>query len=409
MTRRQIHRLPGMRDVTAHTYERMSQAMGELRTHFGSSGYEVIETPLLEETELFVRKSGGELTNRLYTFTDPGGHRVSLRPEFTSSVIRRFIQEQNSLSVPVRWQYGGPVFRYEGVEGETYRQFTQVGAELVGAAEVEADAEIIYLAWSGLQEVGLRDCRLRIGHLGLLHSLLSAHNLSEPAKLFIISNVQDLKRGRTNVSALRQRAEDVGLLRVGFDQSIGTALDGISLEAAQEFIQSALKDSMPAPVGQRTTEQIVARLLRKVRIADDPDVFEEALTLISLLAQLEGPPQFVLDEARSVALERGMKSGSFDELDKLVNALASRGVSEDGIALDLGLAMGIAYYTGVVFELHSLPTKRASLGGGGRYDSLVKALGGEEDVPALGFAYNMDEVLGALEDVNATRSEASVS
>ena len=398
-----------MRDVTAHTYERMSQAMGELRTHFGSSGYEVIETPLLEETELFVRKSGGELTNRLYTFTDPGGHRVSLRPEFTSSVIRRFIQEQNSLSVPVRWQYGGPVFRYEGVEGETYRQFTQVGAELVGAAGVEADSEIIYLAWSGLREVGLRDCRLRIGHLGLLHSLLSAHNLSEPAKLFIIGNVQDLKRGRTDVSALRQRAEDVGLLRVGFDHAIGAALDGISLEAAQEFIQSALKDSMPAPVGQRTTEQIVARLLRKVRIADDPGVFEEALTLISLLAQLEGPPQFVLDEARSVALEKGMKSDSFDELNKLVNALVSRGVSEYDIALDLGLAMGIAYYTGVVFELHASSTERASLGGGGRYDSLVKALGGEEDVPALGFAYNMDEVLGALEDANATRSEASVS
>ena len=383
--------------------------MEELRAHFGNSGYEVIETPLLEETELFVRKSGGELTNRLYTFTDPGGHRVSLRPEFTSSVIRRFIQEQNSLGVPVRWQYGGPVFRYEGVEGETYRQFTQVGAELVGAAGVEADAEIIYLAWSGLREVGLSDCRLRIGHLGLLHSLLSAHNLSEPAKLFIIGNVQDLKRGRTDVDTLRQRAEDVGLLRVGFDQSIGMALDGISLEAAQEFIQSALKDSMPAPTGQRTTEQIVARLLRKVRIADDPGVFEEALTLISLLAQLHGPPESVLRKARRVALERGMESDSFDELDKLVNALVSRGVPEDNLTLDLGLARGIAYYTGVIFELYASSTKGASLGGGGRYDSLVKALGSEEDAPALGFAYNMDEVLGALEDANATRSEASVS
>ena len=55
-----------MRDVTAHTYERMSQAMEKLRTHFANSEYEVIDAPLLEETELFVRKSGGELTNRLY-------------------------------------------------------------------------------------------------------------------------------------------------------------------------------------------------------------------------------------------------------------------------------------------------------------------------------------------------------
>ncbi len=396
MTRRQIQRLSGMRDVTAHTYERMSQAMEKLRTHFGNSEYEVIDAPLLEETELFVRKSGGELTNRLYTFTDPGGHRVSLRPEFTSSVIRHFNQEQDSLSLPVRWQYGGPVFRYEGVEGGGYRQFTQVGAELVGAAGVEADTEIIYLAWSGLHEIGLRECRLRIGHLGPLHSLLSAHNLSEPAKLFIIGNVQDLKRGRTDVGTLKQRAEDVGLLRAGFDQSVGMALDGISMEAAQEFIQSALKDSMPAPIGQRTGEQIVARLLRKVRIADDPSVFEEVLTLISMLAQLDGSPESVLREARRVVIEKGMKSDFFNELDKLTNALVSRGISEDNLTLDLGLARGIAYYTGVIFELYASSEKGASLGGGGRYDSLVKALGGEDDVPALGFAYNMDEVLGAL-------------
>ncbi|MCH8108703.1 MAG: ATP phosphoribosyltransferase regulatory subunit, partial [Chloroflexi bacterium] len=223
------------------------------------------------------------------------------------------------------------------------------------------------------------------------------HNLSEPAKLFIIGNVQDLKHGRTDVGTLRQRAEDVGLLRVGFDQSIGSALDGISMEAAQEFIQGALKDSMPAPIGQRTGEQIVARLLRKVRIADDPRVFEEALTLISMLAQLDGSPESVLGEARRIALERGMKSDSFDELDKLINALVSRGVSEDSLTLDLGLVRGIAYYTGVIFELHVSSAKGASLGGGGRYDSLVKALGGEDDVPALGFAYNMDEVLSALD------------
>ena len=93
----------------------------------------------------------------------------------------------------------------------------------------------------------------------------------------------------------------------------------------------------------------------------------------------------------------------------MVNALVSCGVCEARISLDLVLVRGIAYYTGVIFELNASSTKGTSLGGGGRYDSLVKALGSDEDVPALGFAYNMDEVLGALEDANATRSEASVS
>ena len=92
LARRRINRLPGVRDVTGSDYHRLTRATDTLRVHLSDAGYQVIDTPLLEETELFIRKSGGALTGRLYTFTDPGGNKVSLRPEFTSSVIRYFIQ-----------------------------------------------------------------------------------------------------------------------------------------------------------------------------------------------------------------------------------------------------------------------------------------------------------------------------
>ena len=72
-----------MRDSDPSTHGRILDAAKAVSACFASAGYEMIDTPLLEETELFVRKSGGELTSRLYSFTDPGGNRVSLRPEFT--------------------------------------------------------------------------------------------------------------------------------------------------------------------------------------------------------------------------------------------------------------------------------------------------------------------------------------
>ena len=407
MIKRRIQRLPGMRDFTAHDYERIRGAVETLTANLMESEYRAIDTPLLEETDLFVRKSGGELTSRLYTFTDPGGHNVSLRPEFTSSVIRHFIQERESLNLPVRWQYSGPVFRYEPGEIGGYRQFTQVGAELIGTAGIEADAEIIRLALEGLVRIGVQGSQMRIGHLGVLHELLGSFGLSEPAKLFIMGNVQALKGGAIDAAALKEQAVEVGL--VGAVLDLGTGTDGAELseEEAQGLIESVLKDSPPTSLGRRTTQQIAARLLRKVRDADDPSTFEQATATISQLAQLEGAYEAVLEEAKQIVSERGLKSDSLEELESLFDSLMEGKTQEAELVLDLGLARGFAYYTGVIFEMASSSrTQAVSLGGGGRYDGLVKALGDEEDVPALGFAYNLEPLIDTLSGGNPARSQA---
>ena len=196
-----------MRDVTAAQRDRMNGLASATAAYFEQQGYQAVHTPLLEQTELFVRKSGGDLVNSLYTFQDPGGNTVSLRPEFTSSVIRHYVEVADTLRGPVRWQYGGPVFRYESDGGEgSLREFTQLGAELVGASGVEADAEIIHLAWSGLARAGLTRCTLRIGHLGAVNALLAEHDLSDAAKLFIVGNLRPLKEGETDVEELKRRA-----------------------------------------------------------------------------------------------------------------------------------------------------------------------------------------------------------
>ena len=128
-----VQRLPGMRDAAGSEYGAIQAAAAAFETFAAARGYGMLDTPLLEQTELFVRKSGGELTTQLYSFVDPGGNRVSLRPEFTSSVIRHYAEQPHPLAQPVRWQYRGPVFRHDGA----FRQFTQAGAELIGSSGVE--------------------------------------------------------------------------------------------------------------------------------------------------------------------------------------------------------------------------------------------------------------------------------
>ena len=386
-----------MRDSDPPTYGRILDAAKAVSACFASAGYEMIDTPLLEETELFVRKSGGELTSRLYSFTDPGGNRVSLRPEFTSSVIRFFVQQQASLSVPARLQYSGPVFRYEPGSGEGFRQFTQVGVELVGAGGVDADAEIISLAWEGLDQAGLEHRLVRIGHLGVLRSVLDSHGLSEPASQFIISNIQALKSGGEGFPDLMAKAERAGLLGTSLDYAGDAGAHEGDQQASQTLIEDVLRESMPAPVGRRTTEQIVARLLRKLHQTDDLSSFEDALDLAAQLVRIEGPPAKVVDEARRMSARRGVETDTFDELGSLVGLIEAGGVPQAQVVLDLGLARGLGYYTGVIFEVvHLGDNGDTSLGGGGRYDDLVRALGGDEDTPAMGFAYNLEQVVEVM-------------
>ena len=389
----QVSPLAGMRDLTGRDYESLTRAAADFAGVMSRNGYALMDTPLLERTELFVRKSGGEMTSQLYTFVDPGGHRVSLRPEFTSSVIRHFIaREAESDGAPVRLQYGGPVFRYSHGANGSLRQFTQVGAELIGGSGVEADVEVLSLAFQALTGMGLTHFRIRIGHVGVVHDLLSGYGLSETAKRFAIGSLQPLKLGSTDVARLMEHAKELGLLGAVIDGPTDEGLSQRDGEATRGFIQGVLTGAMSGPIGRRTSEQIVERLMRKVREANDPDKLRAALELVSGLARVAGSPFEALEEARGVAASHGLKSNSFDPLDELSRALIGRGVNNKRLTVDFGLAMGLGYYTGLIFELTA--NDGASLGSGGRYDGLVKAFGGD-DTRALGFAFTLEEVVSA--------------
>ena len=383
-----------MRDVSACALERLSRSAETLFRFFGQHGYQMINTPLLEETELFVRKSGGELTSRLHTFVDPGGRVISLRPEFTPSVIRHYIEHGGAQGEASRWQYCGPVLRYEDEAPTSYRQFTQAGAELVGASGVEADAEVLWLAWSGLAEVGVEGHRLRVGHVGVLHDLIRSYGLSEAAKLFIISNVQALKARGTDAASLVEQARAIGLLP-GDDEAAIVTPAAVEGDAARGLLQQVLREVTSAPFGRRSPEQVAERLLRKVGEADEPEEFRAAVDAVNELAKLEGRADAVLEQARAVVAD-SHRPTLLDDLGDVVVALAAHGVPEAEIVLDLGLAMGISYYTGFIFEITTDGTAATALASGGRYDDLVKALGGDDEVPASGFAYNLEHAVDVM-------------
>lgn len=121
-------------------------------------GFEEIETPIFEFTEVFARNLGDTsdiVTKEMYCFEDKGGESLTLRPEGTAGVVRAFVSNGMQQNLPVKFYYHGPMFRYERPQKGRQRQFTQFGVELLGVETPQADIEVISMAYEFLEKLGL--------------------------------------------------------------------------------------------------------------------------------------------------------------------------------------------------------------------------------------------------------------
>ncbi len=387
--------LAGMRDIEGAELFALDGLRQNLQGLLSGYGYQLLETPLLEKTEIYLRKAGGEFSAKLYAFSEPGGERVSLRPEFTASVIRYFVGNSRKIALPARYQYAGPVLRYEEPSEGQYRQFHQVGAELIGSASPRADAEVLTLVSQCLSQVGLTGCRVAMSHVGMMSRLFEALQISEAAQMFLLTSLPELSNGGDSLSSVRQKAKERGLLQAGQPQRPWASLLNLMGEAEAralvgELVQGLGEDAL----GQRLSEEVVEGFLQRMRGSEDDSRLERALKLASELAPIHGEPAHVLKESAKVLTSFELDAscqGSFKEALSFLDGLPSI-----KLEVNFGLFRGIAYYSGIIFDVYPPQPSDSPLGGGGRYDGLIRAMGGQTDVAALGFALTLERIAAAL-------------
>lgn len=395
-----------MQDFTQDSWRIKLELQDRLGQLISSFGYSHLETPILEPTDLFLRKSGGALASQIYSFIDPGSNSVSLRPEFTSSIMRHYLEHVDDTHLPARWQYAGPVFRYDVSHPEASGQFTQIGAELLGSSSIMADAEVLGLASQVLNQLGVTDWRMELADLDVLNSVLDAVGVSERARTFIIDNVPNLKLGHQVIPQVLEEARRLHLTgHNAHEDYLVEAVQGLDDDQARVVLKGLLKWSAADQLGQRNADEVVSRLLRKLRGSDDGDTLHRGLELASDLAAVRGEPGVALREAEVVIRAAGAETSAFERLSQLIDLALSDSAISGHLELDFGLVRGLAYYNGIVFEVRH-PSWPESLGGGGRYDGLAKALGAQDAVPALGFAYNLEAVMAIASGQNKAGGHA---
>jgi len=164
----------GTRDLIGDESLRYAHVVETARRITCLYGFSEWQTPIFEDTQVFLRPLGETsdvVTKEMYTFNDRGGDSITLRPEGTAGICRALISAGLTQTLPQKVFYTGPMFRYERPQAGRYRQFHQIGVELLGANTPLADAEVLACGWHILNELGIaKDVVLYINTLGDVES-----------------------------------------------------------------------------------------------------------------------------------------------------------------------------------------------------------------------------------------------
>lgn len=183
MSERLLHTPEGVRDIYGKEYARKLYIENKLYEKIKSYGYEDIQTPTFEFFDVFSREIGTTPSKELYKFFDKEGNTLVLRPDFTPSIARcaakYFMEEQ----VPIRFSYNGNTFSNTSNLQGKLKEVTQMGAELINAPGVEADAEIISLVIEALKNTGLTRFQVSIGEVDYFKGLCEEAGLDEETEV----------------------------------------------------------------------------------------------------------------------------------------------------------------------------------------------------------------------------------
>ncbi len=318
--------LPGFRDFYPDQFAERAHIFDTWRRIVRRFAFQEYDGPPLEPLELYTQKSGEEIVTQLYNFVDKGDRQVAMRPEMTPTFARMVGSKAQTLRKPVRWFSLPQLFRYERTQKGRLREHYQLNVDIVGEADVLADAELLTVAVNIMQALGLTasHVRARVSDRRLLNGLLEHLAIAEDSWPAVYAVLDKLERQPRELSAEKLAA--AGLPATTVEEVLGFAtLDFATLQS---------------------------------RFGSAPSVQEHAERFAQYIAHVEA-----------------LGIGEF-------------------LHFDLTIVRGLAYYTGIVFELFDSVGEFRAICGGGRYDNLLKALGGA-DLPALGFGMG-DVVLGEL-------------
>jgi histidyl-tRNA synthetase len=396
LMKKRIERLRGMRDLLPDVYQQQRQIIEHLQGFLFQAGYAPVDVPILERSDLFLSSFRQELWQNLYTFRLHNRDHC-LRPEYTPSICRLYLDQYQKQPLPLRFQYAGPIFRYETPGRGRYRQHTQSGIELFGGEPNYADAEILQLACDALRDLGIADYRLELGHIGVASNFINRLQIDDQAAHLLLSLMEQVGRSKDGEQKARERLETLYPETIASEG--GQAHTSLDLgNGDTRYLTSLLSGMSIAFPDEEDRQEIIERFTWKMGRSKQRRQILYALEFLQKLHAVAGSPPEVFSSLRGLLESYELDAAPLLELEQLAEIIEQSGVPRSSISLNLALGRGVSYYTGLVFEIHAQEagSSDTQLCGGGRYDHLVHAVGGKYDVQACGFAFGIERLQALL-------------
>jgi histidyl-tRNA synthetase len=335
--------LKGFRDFLPAAMIPRERLMETARRVYRRYGFMPIDTPALEYLEVLTGKGSEETDRQMYHFNDNGGRAVGMRFDLTVPLARFAAQHIHELGTPFKRYHIGPVWRGETPQAGRFREFVQCDFDTIGTTGVVSDIETALVIHELLQEIGIERFRLRINNRQLLTALLDSLGLEERATVVL--------RGLDKL------------------EKVGTA--SVEKELAEAGI------------------------------------LEAQISQILQFASIRGNPDSVLQQLSSLLRGNARADEGLERLNTVQSALVAAGVPKERFAIDVSIARGLDYYTGVIFEttLVDLPDI-GSVCSGGRYDNLAD-LFTKQHLPGIGASLGLDRLLAALEKLGRVPAQSA--
>ena len=331
-------------------------------------GFERLETPAIETVDALGKflPDVNRPNEGVFAWQDDTDSWLALRYDLTAPLARAFSQHRNTLQVPYKRYSFGPVWRDEKPGPDRFKEFYQFDADIVGSSSFIADAEMCFVVFDVLKELGfsVADYSTRISNRKILSGLVQAVKLADDSDLGDIELV--VFRAIDKLDRLGLQGVE-SLLGKGRTDSSGDFTKGANLSAGQID------------------------------------------TIMSFLKIKDNDPYKALQEMGLLIKDSEIGQEGLGELTNITDALLSEGSSNSSFRIDPSVVRGLAYYTGTVFETE-LTTTTSSLGsisGGGRYDDLVSRFTGQK-VPSTGVSIGIDRLVSFLHERDSKKEKGVV-
>lgn len=328
--------LKGFRDYPPELMMPREKLIDTAKRIYRSYGFAPIDTPALEKSEILAGQGSDETDKQMFRFTDAGGRDVGMRFDLTVPLARFAAQHIGQLGTPFKRYHIATVWRGEKPQRGRYREFMQCDFDTIGTTSIVSDIETALVIFDLMKAIGFDEFTIRVNNRKVLNGLLQKTGLEDRA---------------TEVLRAIDKLDKIGPEKV-------TAEMKLTASASDEQAASILK-----------------------------------------LSQLSGTNDEVLSEVGQMVAGNETGELGVENLRQLVDGVRAVGVDEKNLKLDIGIARGLDYYTGTVFEtiLGQLPGI-GSVCSGGRYDNLASKFT-KLELPGIGASLGLDRLLAAQEEL----------